>query len=91
MRKPVPVIGWYHEIAQLSREDALTFYKHYYAPNNAILVVSGDVTPEEVKTLADATYGKLPANPDVKTTRVRPTDPPQIVPRRITLFGSGPI
>ena len=42
----VPVIGWYHEIAKLTRENALTFYKHYYAPNNAILVVSGDVTAD---------------------------------------------
>lgn len=79
----VPVIGWYHEIAALTRQDALTFYKHYYAPNNAILVVSGDVTAEEVKGLAEETYGKLPSNPDVRSERDRPKDPPQIVPRRI--------
>ena len=81
----VPVIGWYHEMAKLSRQDALTFYKHYYAPNNAILVVSGDVTDEEVRKLAEETYGKLPANPDVRTVRDRPKEPPQIVPRRIEL------
>jgi len=81
----VPVIGWYHEMAKLSREDAMTFYKHYYAPNNAILVVSGDVTPEEVKAMAEDTYGKIPANPDVKATRVRPSDPPPIAPRRLEL------
>src|SRR5690606_24470515 len=40
----IPVIGWEHEMAKLSQQDAMTFYKHYYAPNNAILVVSGDVT-----------------------------------------------
>jgi zinc protease len=79
----VPVIGWYHEIAKLSREDALTYYKRYYAPNNAILVVSGDVTGEEVKKLAEATYGKLPANPEVGAPRKRPQDPPQIVARRL--------
>ena len=61
----IPVIGWEHEMAKLSREDALRFYKRYYAPNNAILVVAGDVTVEEVKRLAEETYGKLPANPDV--------------------------
>jgi zinc protease len=60
----IPVIGWEHEIARLTREDALSFYKHHYAPNNAILVVSGDVTPEEVRRLAEETYGKIPANPD---------------------------
>ena len=81
----VPIIGWYHEIAKLSREDALTFYKHYYAPNNAILVVSGDVTADEVKTMAEATYGKIPANPKIETKRVRPSDPPQIVARQLEL------
>lgn len=81
----VPVIGWYHEIAKLSREDAINYYKRYYAPNNAILVVSGDVTNDEVKTLAEATYGKLPANPAVGAKRVRPQDPPQIVARRLEL------
>lgn len=81
----VPVIGWYHEIAKLSREDALTFYKRYYAPNNAILVVSGDVTADDVKTMAEATFGKIPANDTVITKRVRPTDPPPLVPRRLEL------
>ncbi|MBS0269968.1 MAG: insulinase family protein [Proteobacteria bacterium] len=80
-----PVIGWYHEMAKLSRQNALDFYKHYYAPNNAILVVSGDVTADEVRKLADETYGKIPANPTVPTTRQRPTDPPQLVARRLTL------
>jgi zinc protease len=79
----VPVIGWYHEMAKLSRQDAFDFYHRAYAPNNAILVVSGDVTAEEVKTLAEATYGKIPANPKVSSKRERPSDPPQIVPRRI--------
>ncbi|SFV35574.1 zinc protease [Hyphomicrobium facile] len=80
-----PVIGWYHEMAKLSRQNALDFYKHYYAPNNAILVVSGDVTVDEVKKLADETYGKIPSNPTVTTTRNRPADPPQLVARRLTL------
>jgi zinc protease len=81
----VPVIGWYHEMAKLSREDALAFYKRFYAPNNAILVVSGDVTEDEVKKLAEETYGKIPANPDVKPVRQRPQDPPSLVPRRLEL------
>jgi zinc protease len=80
-----PVIGWYREMAQLSRQDALDFYKHYYAPNNAILVVSGDVTDDEVKKLAEATYGKIPANPMVPSTRNRPGEPPARVARRLTL------
>jgi zinc protease len=80
-----PVIGWYHEMQKLSRQDALTFYKHYYAPNNAILVVSGDVTDDEVRKLAEATYGKIPANPDISPVRIRPSDPPPIAARRLEL------
>ena len=80
----IPVIGWEHEMAQLSREDAMHFYKRYYAPNNAILVVSGDVTPEEVKKLAEETYGKVPANPEVEQ-RKRPQEPPHIAARRLEL------
>jgi zinc protease len=67
---------------KLSREDAMRFYKHYYAPNNSILVVAGDVTTEEVKKLAEETYGKIPANPDVNH-RERPTEPPYIAARRL--------
>jgi zinc protease len=80
----IPVIGWMHEMAGLSREDALRFYKRYYAPNNAVLVVAGDVTPEEVKRLAEETYGKIPANPEVDV-RSRPQEPPHIAARRVTL------
>src|SRR6478735_8967016 len=80
----IPIIGWMHEMAKLSREDALTFYKRFYAPNNAIVVVTGDVEPEEVRALAEATYGRLPANPAV-APRVRPQEPEQRAPRRVEL------
>jgi zinc protease len=79
----IPVIGWEHEMAKLSREDALTFYKHFYAPNNAVLVVAGDVTEDEVRTLAEKTYGKIPANPTVDKARNRPQDPPQRAARHV--------
>lgn len=81
----IPVIGWENEMARLSQEDALTFYKRYYAPNNAILIVSGDVTLDEVVRLAEGTYGKLPSNPQVTARRPRPTEPPHIAPRRVDL------
>jgi len=81
----IPIIGWMHEMANLSREDALTFYKRFYAPNNAIVVVTGDVNPAEVKALADATYGALPANPQVGGPRVRPQEPEQRAARRVEL------
>jgi zinc protease len=78
----IPIIGWMHEMAKLSREDALTFYKRFYAPNNAIVVVAGDVNPGEVKALADETYGALPANPQANK-RARPQEPLQIAARRV--------
>ncbi len=79
----IPIIGWEHEIAKLSREDALNYYKHYYAPNNAIVIISGDVTLDEVRPLVEATYGKLPANPEVGAKRVRPQEPPSRAARRV--------
>jgi zinc protease len=80
----IPVIGWEHEMAKLSRADALAFYKRFYAPNNAILVVTGDVTPDEVKALADEIYGKIPSNQQV-TTVPRPQEPPHRAARRVEL------
>ena len=55
-----PVIGWRHEIEKLDRDDALAFYRRFYTPNNAIVVVAGDVTADEVKADAEETYGKVP-------------------------------
>lgn len=66
-----PVIGWAHELEKLDRKDALSFYKQWYAPNNAILVISGDVTADEVRPLAEATYGQVPRGPDMERKRVR--------------------
>jgi zinc protease len=80
----IPVIGWEHEIAKLSREDALTFYKRHYAPNNAILVVAGDVSLEEVKDLAEKAYGGIASNPAI-SKRVRPTDPEHRAARSVVL------
>ncbi|MDP2619527.1 MAG: pitrilysin family protein [Hyphomicrobiales bacterium] len=79
-----PVIGWEHEIKALNRADAIEFYNTYYTPNNAILVVAGDVTPEEVRALAEKTYGKLARRAE-PGARVRPAEPPQRAERRLTL------
>lgn len=81
----IPIIGWEHEMAKLSREDALAYYKHWYAPNNAILVVAGDVTPDEVKKLATEVYGPIKANPTIPAARQRPQDPPPRAARRLEL------
>lgn len=77
-----PIIGWRHEAAQLSREDALAFYERFYAPNNAVLIVAGDVTPDEVKVLAQKHYGPLKPTPDLMA-RERRAEPPQLAERRI--------
>ena len=79
-----PVIGWRHEMEALSRQDALDFYRANYAPNNAILVVAGDVTPEEVLAMAKVHYGPVPPS-DLINPRVRPTEPPQLAERRMVL------
>lgn len=81
-RYGVPIIGWRHEMVALDREDALAFYERYYAPNNAILIVAGDVTPDEVRALAEEHYGPIPANPDLPE-RLRPSEPPQTAERRL--------
>ncbi len=77
----IPVIGWEHEIKGLTTADALDFYQKWYAPNNAILIVAGDVTAAEVKTLAEKYYGAIAAK--TLPPRVRPQDPPHRHPRRV--------
>lgn len=80
----VPVIGWMHEIEKLNREDAVAFYDRYYEPNNAVLVVAGDVDVATVRQLADETYGKVPRGPELPP-RVRPREPEQNTARTVTL------
>ena len=82
-RYGVPIIGWRHEMEALTIEDAKAFYDRHYWPNNAILIVAGDVTADEVRALADKHYGAIPANPEV-TRRDRPQEPPQLAERRLT-------
>jgi zinc protease len=79
----LPVIGWFHEIAGYTREDALEFYRQWYAPNNAVLVVAGDVTAAELRPLAERTYGAVSARH--VPVRRRLAEPPQHAERRIAL------
>ncbi|MET4102263.1 zinc protease [Roseovarius sp. MBR-78] len=79
----VPIIGWRHEMEALDRDAALAFYRQYYAPNNAIAVIAGDVTPEEVRAMAERHYGAIPPNPDLPV-RARPEEPPQRAERRLS-------
>ncbi|MCF7643923.1 M16 family metallopeptidase [Pseudochrobactrum asaccharolyticum] len=79
-----PIIGWQQEMEKLSLNDAIGFYERYYTPNNAILVVAGDVTPERVRELALSTYGKLPKRFDI-APRIRPQEPEKHTSRTVIL------
>jgi len=79
-----PIIGFMHEIEGLHREDALAYYRRFYTPENAILVVAGDVTESDVVTLAEETYGKIPPRGE-RPQRYRPSEPPTRAARRVTL------
>lgn len=83
-RYGTPIIGWRHEIEGLTRQDALDWYSRFYAPNNATLVIAGDVTPEQVRALAEKHYGPLTPSEGI-APRMRPQEPPQLAERRITL------
>ena len=71
-----PIIGWMNDLRNMRVEDAWTWYRQWYAPNNATLVIAGDVDPEEVFRLAERFYGPIPA-------RALPERKPQIEPPQL--------
>jgi zinc protease len=79
-----PAIGWRHEIEKLDRADAFAFYRRFYTPNNAVVVVAGDVMSDEVKDLAEGTYGKVARRAEVD--RRRPLEPEPAAARQVTLL-----
>ena len=78
-----PLIGWRHEIEALTKEDAERFYRKYYAPNNAVLIVAGDITAKKLKPLAEKYYGVLPRGESLE--RLVLQDPEPVAERRIIL------
>lgn len=80
----VPVIGWRQEMEKLSLKDAIDFYQQYYTPNNATLVIAGDVTPERVRDLVMKTWARVPKRADV-LPRERPQEPVKHAARVVTL------
>jgi zinc protease len=80
-----PVIGWHQEIEKLDREDALAFYRRFYAPNNAILIIAGDIEADEVRPMAERTFGVVAAQPAIPPKRIRPQEPEPAAPRTVTL------
>ncbi len=79
-----PTIGWRSEMEHLTRDDAIAFYHRFYAPNNAVVVIAGDVKPEEALKFAQETYGKINPNPNI-TPRNWPKEPPPVAARTVTL------
>ena len=79
----IPVIGWEQEMAALSLADAVAFYDRWYTPNNAVLVVAGDVDAQEVFAMAQETYGKVKRRAE-PGERIRPSEPDHLTPATIS-------
>ena len=82
-----PTIGWLGDLQRMTRDDLFEFYRRFYAPNNATLVVVGDVSADEAFRLAEQRFGGIPSGsiPD----RVRTVEPPQTGERRVTIMREG--
>ena len=78
-----PVIGWMDDILNLTRQDLVDYYKLYYAPNNAFIVMTGDFSTQEMLPKIKAAFGNIPRGPE--PPKVRAEEPPQQGERRVTL------
>ena len=81
-----PIIGWKTDLLQITRDDLQRHYETYYTPNNAVIVVTGDVEPSAMIAKLEANFGKLPVGPDAPPVRVR--EPEQIAEHRVILRGA---
>ena len=80
----VPIIGWSEDIDNLGQSDVENFYRRWYAPNNAVLIVSGDITLDELRPLAEKYYGPVKPSEDIPE-RIRPMPHPIKATGEITL------
>jgi zinc protease len=76
-----PVVGWMEDIQNLTRQDLVDFYHTYYSPNNAIIVVTGDFSTDELLAKIKAAFGKIPRGPE--PPKVRTKEMPQKGERRV--------
>jgi zinc protease len=76
-----PTIGWMEDIQGFTRQDLMTYYSTYYAPNNAFIVVAGDVVVSEILKKIGDSFGAIPHGPEVKKVTLR--EPPQYGEKRI--------
>ena len=77
------VIGWPSDIESWTQEDLVTYYRTYYAPNNRTVVVTGDVTTEEIFKLAEEYFAPTPAQEPPPP--IRTVEPEQLGPRRLVV------
>jgi zinc protease len=82
-----PTIGWMSDLQTMSREDLFGYYRRYYVPNNATLVVVGDVDTDDVLRRVDQHFGRMPAGPEIP--RVKTVEPEQTGERRVTIRREG--
>ena len=75
-----PVIGWMSDLKTLDPDDLISHYRTYYAPNNAVIIVVGDVKKEDIVSKVGAAFGDIPASPEIKATKIE--DEEQIGERR---------
>ena len=78
-----PVVGWMSDLESLTAEDARQFYRRWYVPANAVLVVAGDVDVQRVRALAEKYYGRIPAR--AVPARKPQAEPVQTGMRRVTV------
>ena len=82
-----PTIGWLSDLQSMTRDDLYSHYRRFYIPNNATLVVVGDVDPDEVLRRAEGHFGAIPSGSE--PDRIRLTEPPQIGERRVLVEREG--
>lgn len=80
-----PVIGWMNDLEQLQPDEVRRFYRQWYVPNEAAVVVAGDVDPPQVLQWAMQTYGRVPAG--ATPVRKPQTEAPQLGTRELTVHG----
>ncbi|MCX7969419.1 MAG: insulinase family protein [Armatimonadetes bacterium] len=82
-----PIVGWRCDLERMTRDDLYEHYRRFYAPNNAFLVLSGDITPEEALPEVEKRFGELQPSQTAKVPEVK--EPPQRSERRVRVRGHG--
>src|SRR5574339_881 len=77
-----PTIGWLEDLRSMTRDDLYSHYRRFYIPNNATLVVVGDVEADDVLQRVERRFGRIPSGPE--PSRITTLEPPQLGERRVT-------